>query len=178
MTSAKPEGSSAYAIYSRAASAKSGRRLRITAQLVEAETGAHLWADKFDGDLEDVFDLQDRITEQVVGIVEPSVQRSEIERSRRKRPESLDAHDLYLRALPFVQSIDPESAPIATAFLKDALKSYPNFPLAHAYLAWSHQIRFTHAGFDEAEKVAAMQQRERPPQTMSMMPRRSQSAPW
>ena len=136
---------------------KSGRRLRITAQLVEAETGAHLWADKFDGDLEDVFDLQDRITEQVVGIIEPSVQRSEIERSRRKRPESLDAHDLYLRALPFVQSIDPESAPIATAFLKDALKSYPNFPLAHAYLAWSHQIRFTHAGFDEAEKVAAMQ---------------------
>jgi adenylate cyclase len=135
---------------------KSGRRLRITAQLVEAETGAHLWADKFDGELEDVFDLQDRITERVVGIVEPSVQRSEIERSRRKRPESLDAHDLYLRALPFVRSIDPESALIATRFLRDALKAYPNFALAHSYLAWAHQIRFTHAGFDEAEKTAAM----------------------
>jgi TolB-like protein/DNA-binding response OmpR family regulator len=135
---------------------RSGRRLRISAQLVEAETGAHLWADKFDGELEDVFDLQDRITEQVVGIVEPSVQRSEIERSRRKRPESLDAHDLYLRALPYVRSIDPESAPIATSFLREAVEAYPSFALAHAYLAWSHQIRFTHAGFDGAEKTAAM----------------------
>jgi adenylate cyclase len=135
---------------------KSGRRLRITAQLVEAESGAHLWADKFDGEFEDVFDLQDRITERVVGIVEPSVQNSEIERSRRKRPESLDAYDLYLRALPFIRSLDPESAPIAAGFLGEALKADPNFALAHAYLAWSHQIRFTHAGFDEAEKAAAM----------------------
>jgi TolB-like protein/DNA-binding winged helix-turn-helix (wHTH) protein len=69
---------------------KSETRLRVTAQLIEAATGAHLWADKFDGNLKDVFDLQDHITERVVGIVEPSVQKSEIERSRRKRPESLD----------------------------------------------------------------------------------------
>jgi adenylate cyclase len=135
---------------------KSGQRLRITAQLVEAESGAHLWADKFDGEFEDVFDLQDHITEQVVGIVEPSVQKSEIERSRRKRPESLDAYDLYLRALPFVQSLDPESAPIAAGFLSDALKAYPNFALAHAYLALSHQIRFMRADFDEAEKAVAI----------------------
>jgi TolB-like protein len=135
---------------------KAGARLRITAQLVEAETGAHLWAEKFDGTLEDVFDFQDQITERIVGIVEPSVQKSEIERSRRKRPESLGAHDLYLRALPFVQSIDPESAPLASGFLSDALKLDPNFAVAHAYLAWSHQIRFTHAGFDEAEKEAAL----------------------
>ncbi len=135
---------------------KSGGRLRITAQLVEAESGAHLWADKFDGEFEDVFDLHDHITERVVGIVEPSVQRSEIERSRRKRPESLDAYDLYLRALSFLRSLDPESAPIAAGLLSDALKAYPNFALAHAYLAWSHQIRFTHRGFDETEKAAAM----------------------
>jgi TolB-like protein len=135
---------------------KSGRRLRITAQLVEAESGAHLWADKFDGELEDVFDLQDRITERVVGIVEPSLQESEIERSRRKRPENLDAYDLYLRALPFVRSLDPESAPIAAGLLGDALKAYPNFALAHAYLAWSHQIRFTRADFDETERAVAI----------------------
>jgi TolB-like protein/Tfp pilus assembly protein PilF len=135
---------------------KANRRLRITVQLVEAESGAHLWADKFDGELEAVFDLQDHITERVVGIVEPSVQKSEIERSRRKRPESLDAYDLYLRALPFVQSLDPESAPIAAGFLSDALRSYPNFALAHAYLAWSHQIRFMRADFDEAEKAVAL----------------------
>ena len=87
---------------------KAGDRLRITAQLVEAETGAHLWADKFDGALEDVFDLQDQITDRVVGIVEPSVRRSEIERSRRKRPENLDAYDLFLRALPHMQARMPE----------------------------------------------------------------------
>ena len=87
---------------------KSGSRVRITAQLIEAETGAHLWADKFDGALEDVFDLQDQITDRVVGIVEPSLQRSEIERSRRKRPENLDAYDLYLRALPHVAAQMPE----------------------------------------------------------------------
>ena len=61
---------------------KAGNRLRVTAQLVEAESGAHLWADKFDGELKDIFELQDQITESVVGIVEPSVQKSEIERSR------------------------------------------------------------------------------------------------
>jgi adenylate cyclase len=135
---------------------KSGRRLRITAQLIEAETGAHLWADKFDGDLEDVFDLQDRITEQVVGVVEPSVQKSEIARSRRKRPESLDAYDLYLRALPFVRSLDPGGASAAAPLLEKALEADPGFALAHAYLAWSHQIRFTHGGFDGAEKPPAI----------------------
>jgi TolB-like protein len=87
---------------------KAGARLRITAQLVEAETGAHVWADKFDGALEDVFDLQDQITDRVVGIIEPSVRRSEIERSRRKRPENLDAYDLFLRSLPHMQARMPE----------------------------------------------------------------------
>jgi adenylate cyclase len=67
---------------------KSGARVRITARLVEAEIGAHLWADKFDGALEDVSDLHDQITDRLVGIVEPSVRKSEIERSRRKRPEN------------------------------------------------------------------------------------------
>jgi adenylate cyclase len=67
---------------------KAGNRLRITGQLIEA---AHLWADKFDGALDDVFALQDQITDMVVGIVEPNLQRSEIERARRKHPKNLDA---------------------------------------------------------------------------------------
>jgi TolB-like protein len=92
---------------------KAGTRLRITAQLVEAETGAHLWVDKFDGALEDVFDFQDQITDRVVGVVEPSVRRLEIERSRRKRPESLGAYDLFLRALPHMQAHMPDGARIA-----------------------------------------------------------------
>ena len=92
---------------------KAGNRVRITVQLLEAETGAHLWADKFDGALEDVFELQDQITDRVVGIVEPSLRQSEIEHSRRKRPENLDAYDLYLRALPHMTSVMPADARIA-----------------------------------------------------------------
>ena len=129
--------SSACAISWKAASVRSGSRVRVTAQLVEAETGAHLWADKFDGELKDVFDFQDRITDSVVGIVEPSVRRSEIERSRRKRPESLDAYDLYLRALPLMTTISVADAPAAAALLRDALRLDPNLAVAHAYLSWS-----------------------------------------
>ena len=121
---------------------KAGDRVRITAQLLEAETGAHLWADRYDGKLEDVFDLQDQITEKVVGVVEPSLRQSEIERSRRKRPENLDAYDLYLRALPHVASAMPADARIAAGFLEDALRLDPNYAAAHAFIAWCHEICF------------------------------------
>jgi adenylate cyclase len=136
---------------------KASQRLRVTAQLVEAETGAHLWADKFDGGLNDVFDFQDRITDSVVGIVEPSVRRSEIERSRRKRPESLDAYDLYLRALPLMATISVADAPAAAALLRDALKLDPNLAVGHAYLSWCHQIVFAHGGFREADRIAGLE---------------------
>ena len=86
---------------------KAGNRVRITTQLLEAETGAHLWADRYDGELQDIFDFQDRITETIVGVIEPNVRRAEIERARRKRPESLGAYDLYLRALPHFASDMP-----------------------------------------------------------------------
>ncbi|HLW89681.1 MAG TPA: adenylate/guanylate cyclase domain-containing protein, partial [Roseiarcus sp.] len=125
---------------------KAGNRVRITAQLLEAETGAHLWADRYDGALEDIFDLQDQITDRVIGIVEPSLRRSEIERSRRKRPENLDAYDLYLRAVPHMASIMPSDARIAAGFLEDALKLDPNYAAAHALLAWCHEIFFARAG--------------------------------
>ena len=131
---------------------KSGQRLRITAQLVEAETGAHLWADKFDGGLEDVFDLQDRITEKVVGIVEPSLQRSEIERARQKRPDNLNAYDLYLRALPHTARQMPEDAETAIKLLDEALNLDPNYAAAHALIAWCHEWRFARAGFDEVDR--------------------------
>jgi adenylate cyclase len=136
---------------------KAGNRLRITGQLIEAETGAHLWADKFDGALEDVFDLQDRITDRVVGIVEPSLQRSEIERSRQKHPDSLGAYDLYLRALPYMTSIQPADARIAAAYLTDALEMDPNYVAARARLAHCHEIFFESDGLDEADKTAALQ---------------------
>ena len=110
---------------------------------------------EFDGELKDVFEFQDQITETVVGIVEPSVQKSEIQRSRRKRAgrELLDAHDLYLRALPYVSPISPANAPIATEFLLKALELEPRYAAAHGYLAWAHQIHFVHGGgFDEGDR--------------------------
>ena len=134
---------------------KAGSRVRITAQLLEAETGAHLWADRFDGALEEVFDLQDQITEKVVGVVEPSSRQSEIERSKRKRPESLDAYDLYLRALPHFASAMPEDAKIGMEFLQEALKLDPN-AAAHAFMAWGMEIRVLRGGFNAADAEAGV----------------------
>ncbi len=136
---------------------KAGNRLRITGQLIEAETGAHIWADRFDGAVEDVFDLQDQITERVVGVVEPSLRQSEIERSRRKHPENLGAYDLYLRARPHTEALTPASARIATELLEGALKLDPNYAAAHALLAWCRQIIFIQGGLDQAEKISALQ---------------------
>lgn len=136
---------------------KAGDRLRISAQLIEAETGAHLWAERYDGALEDVFDLQDQITDKVVGIVEPSLQRSEIERARQKRPENLDAYDLYLRAVPHMATVMPADAKIAAGLLEDALRLDPNYAAAHARLAWCHEIFFSRGGFGAADKAAGME---------------------
>jgi adenylate cyclase len=135
---------------------KSGNRLRITGQLVEAENGAHLWADKYDGAIEDVFDLQDKITDAVVGIIEPNVQRAEIERARRKRPENLGAYDLYLRALPHFASVMPEDANVGMEFLEEALKLDPNYAVAHAYMAWGLEIRVVRGGFNQADAAAGV----------------------
>ncbi len=135
---------------------KAGARLRITAQLIEAETGAHLWADRFDGAFEDVFDLQDKITAAIVGIIEPNLRRAEIERAQRKRPESLDAYDLYLRALPHLTSVMPEDAAIGIGCLEEALKLDPNYAAAHAYLSWALEMRFYRGGFNEADAAASV----------------------
>ena len=78
---------------------RGGERLRITAQLVDGQTGAHLWAEHFDGAVGEVFEFQDRIAERVVGVVEPQILWAEVRRSKRERPDSIEAYDLYLRAL-------------------------------------------------------------------------------
>ena len=119
---------------------KGGSRIRITAQLIEAATGNHLWADKYDGTLEDIFDLQDRITEGVAGAIEPSLRQAEIERARRKRPDSLDAYDLYLRALPHAWVWSPVEAEKAIEFLNRALRIDPDYAAAHGWAAWCNSI--------------------------------------
>jgi TolB-like protein/class 3 adenylate cyclase/Tfp pilus assembly protein PilF len=135
---------------------KGGNRLRITGQLIEAESGAHVWADKFDGALDDVFDLQDRITETVVGVIEPNVRRAEIERARRKPPDNLGAYDLYLQALPHFASVMPEDAATGLRLMDEALALDPNYAAAHAYLAWGLEIRFVRGGFDPADAAASV----------------------
>ncbi len=105
---------------------KAGNRLRITGQLIDAATGGHLWADRFDGALEDVFDLQDKITASVVGAIEPTLRKAEIERARRKPVENLDAYDLYLRALPHVYAIRPDENLVALDLLDKAIDLDPD----------------------------------------------------
>jgi adenylate cyclase len=97
--------------------------VRITAQLIDGPSGNHLWADRYEGGMTDIFDLQDRITESVVGAIQPSVRSAEIERSRRKRPESLDAYDFVLRAYPDVWSLERGANAEALKLLDQALRS-------------------------------------------------------
>src|ERR1700720_4223194 len=135
---------------------KGGNRVRITAQLIDATTGAHLWADRFDGLLEDVFELQDKVAISVAGIIEPTLRQSEIDRARRKRPDSLDAYELYLRALPCAVAAMPEDADKALPLLDKAIDLEPDFAAAHAMIAWCHEQRYLRGGMQEETKNAAL----------------------
>jgi len=122
---------------------RAGDRVRITGQLINAETGSHLWADKFDGRLEDVFDLQDQITASVVAAIEPTVRKAEIERTRSKQPESMDAYDLLLQALPHIYQVHPESNQKALDFLMQAIEIDPEYAPALAHASWGLVQRIT-----------------------------------
>jgi TolB-like protein len=124
---------------------KAGARVRITGQLVDAATRVDLWADRFDGAVEDVFALQDRITESVVGALLPTLRQAEIERARRKPPASLDAYDDVLRALPLVIANTAPEAELATKLLQEALRIHPDYAYAHALIALAHGQLFRSA---------------------------------
>src|SRR5262249_26864805 len=106
---------------------KVGQRLRITGQLVEAETGAHLWAEKFDSAIEDVFDLQDRVTTAVAGAIEPSVTQAEIRRANRKPTDNLQAYDWLLRALGEEQLYSRDSVDRAMQMARRAIDLDPRY---------------------------------------------------
>jgi adenylate cyclase len=120
---------------------KAGERVRITGQLIDAATGAHLWADKIDGALEDIFDLQDEVTTRVVGAIEPSITRAEIARAQVKSAFNLDAYDLYLRALAVHYSQTRADLDNALLLLEEALRLDVSYSWLKAFAAYIHCLR-------------------------------------
>jgi adenylate cyclase len=120
---------------------KAGNRVRITAQLIEAETGTHLWADRFDGALDDIFDLQGEVASRVVGVIEPRLRQSEFERAGRKPTESFDAYDLYLRAMAEHVKRTEEGAAESIRLSRRALELDPAFAPAMARIAISRLLQ-------------------------------------
>jgi adenylate cyclase len=117
---------------------KVGNRVRINVQLIETTSGAHVWADKYDGALSDIFDLQDKIIEQVAGALHPNILQAEIDRSRRKPPQDLGAYDYVMRSMSFVWALNQNDNQKAIRLLKLAIEIDPNYPLALSLMAWCH----------------------------------------
>ena len=124
---------------------KAGDRVRITGQLIDATTGTHLWADRFDGRTEDVFDLQDEITANVVGALEPTMRKAEIERARRKPAEHMGAYDLYLQSLPHIYAVRPDDNLEALKLLERAISLDGDYAPALAHAGWCLVQRTTRA---------------------------------
>jgi TolB-like protein len=135
---------------------KADGRIRVTAQLIVAESGRHVWAERYDRKLDDIFALQDEITLSIVAAIEPSLRMAELERVKRKRSDSLDAYDLVLQAQPDANSAMPEAATKALLLLDRALTLEPNYALAHAYAALCHHNLFLRAGLHEEERTASV----------------------
>ena len=119
----------------RVASAKSGNRIRITGQLIDAANATHLWADRFDGVLEDVFELQDRVTANVVGIIAPRVVQAETERARIKPAGNLEAYDLVLRAVALMRTLRRPEVEQALGLLRQAVQIDPSYARGMANLS-------------------------------------------
>jgi adenylate cyclase len=132
---------------------KAGSRVRITGQLVEAATDRHLWADHFDGALEDVFGLQDQVTAKVVGLIAPKLEQAEIERSRRKPTEKLDSYDFYLRGMAL--GISRRAQPEARALFKEAFERDAEYAAAFAMAAWTFLVQQVTGGLPLTAEMRA-----------------------
>jgi len=117
---------------------KAANRVRITGQLIDATTGAHLWAERFEGNLDDIFELQDQVAMSVVGAIAPQLERAEIERAKRKPTGNLNAYDYYLRGMANLHQGTREATHEALSLFDRAIQLDPDFASAHAMAAWCH----------------------------------------
>lgn len=136
---------------------KAGDRVRITGQLIDSETGAHLWADRFDGALEDIFDLQDQVTGRVVAAIAPRVTQAEVERARHKPTESLTAYDYCLRGAALYERRTKEAHREARALFERAIELDPGFSTPYAMIARCHSVaKLQGWAIDAAQAEAAV----------------------
>src|SRR4030095_3844278 len=120
---------------------KAANRVRISGQLIDTATGAHLWADRFDGGLDEVFDLQDQVSASVVGAISPKLEQAEIERAARKPTESLDAYDHFLRGMACVHQWTREANIQALEHFRSAIELDPGYAAAYALAARCYSQR-------------------------------------
>ena len=142
---------------------KGGDRIRISGQLIDAQSGAHLWADKFDGSLASVFDLQDQVTASVVGAIAPKLQQNDIERARRKPTEKMDSYDCFLRGMAAVMDRSKWSTSEAEDWFRRAADLDPEHAQALASLAHAIQLKAIAKGvpLTPAERTEAIELSER-----------------
>jgi len=138
---------------------KAGNRLRIAAQLIDAGTGTNLWADRFEGSVEEIFDLQDQLTSRVVGAIAPRLEAAEIERVKRKPTASLDAYDHFLRGMAGLHKWTREGNEEALAQFCRAIEIDPNYALAHGMAARTYVQR--NSGGWMSDRVREVREAER-----------------
>jgi TolB-like protein len=138
---------------------KAGNRVRITGQLIDTATGAHIWADRFDGAFDDIFELQDQVASSVIGAIEPRLFLSEMEHATRKPTENLDAYDLYLRARAQYHKLTDEGMREAVASLRRALTIDPSYAPAAAMIGVCRITQMSSFGWvvSDAERTEAAQ---------------------
>jgi len=134
---------------------KAGNRVRFTGQLIDATTRGNIWADRFDGALEDVFDLQDQVTARAVGAIEPRLQRAEIERAGRKPTESLDAYDYFLRGMASFHLFNRDSLLEAARLFVRATELDPNYASPYGIASWSGALRNSYGWMVDREREIA-----------------------
>ena len=134
---------------------KAANRVRVTGQLIDVSTGTHLWGDRFEGALEDIFDLQDQVTASVVGAIAPQLEHAEIERAKRKPTESLDAYDFFLRGMASYYGRTQEAINEALPLFYKTIELDPNFASAYGMAAWCYAWRKINGWMtDRAQEIA------------------------